>query len=76
MKELQEILQNDKLIYDLRKRFKDINDDLESVFFAHFTETKDGLLQVQEGTLKNIYSFLKVLVNNLETRDFIKENAQ
>lgn len=76
MKELQQILQNDKMIYDLRTRFKDINDDLENVFFAHFTETKDGLLQVQEGTLKNVYSFLKVLVNNLETRDFIKENVQ
>ena len=76
MNELNTILQNDKLIYDLRKRFKDINDDLENVFFAHFTETKDGLLQVQKGTLKNIYSFLKVLVNNLEAHDFIKENAQ
>lgn len=76
MRELQQILQNDKMIYDLRTRFKDINDDLESVFFAHFTVRNDELIKIQEGTLKNIYSFLKVLVKNLETRDFIKENAQ
>ena len=52
MTDLQQILQNDKMIYDLRTRFKDINDDLESVFFAHFTARNDELIKIQEGTLK------------------------
>lgn len=73
MNELNIILENDKIIYELRKNLDVLNIDLENAFFAHFTEKGQQLLETQQKTLTHIYLYLKAVTKGLETRDFIKE---